>query len=103
MSENETYKPKIRVVKRQLNRLCSWYTEQLTIELGNRILSPATQLLIERRLQQIQEQQKRMEPQNTLWTIPVKPVYHLVNDHSFEVIIADPEAILITDFDSRGY
>ena len=102
-AETSSYKPKIKVFKRQLIRLCSLYTEQLTNEFGKRLLNPSTQLLIERRLQQIQYESYRREPQNTLWLVPVKVVFQLENNHSFDVTVSDPNAILIMDFDSRGY
>lgn len=97
------FKPKIKVYKRQINRLCSWYTEQLSNEFRNRILNPSAQLLIERRLQELQYQQYRQEPQNTLWLVPVKVIFQLENNHSFEVTVADMNAIQVIDFDSRGF
>jgi len=91
------YKRKARVQRKQVNSLLSFYTETLTKEFGNMLLSQAVQLLIERRLEQIQAQKQRSEPQTVLWKMPVKVLF---DRYKFDVVLNQEktnESFLIID------
>jgi len=100
--EQDSGTGKVRLYKSQIRKLCSWYTDQVLLEnpsLSNRLITPAFMLEVERALELIQKKRQKYEPQNTVWTIPVKPVYDRAH-HTFEVDVADYNTILIVDFEN---
>lgn len=83
----------MKVQKRQAYKLLMFYTETLHSEFGNRFLTLAIKELLERRLQELQEQCKRSEPQNQLYQIPVKIVYFDDIKQHYEVNFSNTEEI----------
>jgi len=100
--ENIANISKVRLYKVQVRKLCNWYAEQILQNnaiLQNRLITPSYKLEIERALENLQQKQRRLEPQNTIWTIPVKPVFH-DQYHTFDIDFVDYNNVDIIDVDN---
>lgn len=101
-NENNNNSNKVRLYKNQIRKLCNWYAEQIMVRnpsLQIRLVTPAFKLEIERALEDLQTKQRRLEPQNSVWSIPVKPVFH-DERHTFDIDLADYDKVLVLDFDN---
>jgi len=88
---------KLRLYKKEMRKVCWFYTNKLyEMHLGA-VLTPAKLEIIKNDLHNLQQRMQKSET-NQIWHVPVG--LFVTEDHSaFEVVVTDESNLLYLDFD----